>query len=219
MIRCVIFDLDGVLVHTDELHYQSWKRIADEEGVPFDRTINDRLRGVDRMTSLAILLERAGRPYDDVERRRLAERKNDLYRQALATLTPQDAAPGAHELLRDLRARGVKTAVASSSRNAPLLLERLNLRPLLDAVADGNDAAAPKPAPDLFLLAARRSAAAPDDCVVVEDAESGVAGALAAGMRVIGIGPAGRDPRVHRRAADLASLRVEDVVTWPDART
>ncbi|MCL4210020.1 MAG: beta-phosphoglucomutase [Phycisphaeraceae bacterium] len=219
MIRGVIFDLDGVLVHTDELHYQSWKRIADEEGVPFDRTINDRLRGVDRMTSLAILLERAGRPYDDVERRRLAERKNDLYRQALATLTPQDAAPGAHELLRDLRARGVKTAVASSSRNAPLLLERLNLRPLLDAVADGNDAAAPKPAPDLFLLAARRSAAAPDDCVVVEDAESGVAGALAAGMRVIGIGPAGRDPRAHRRAADLASLRVEDVVTWPDART
>lgn len=212
MIRCVIFDLDGVLVHTDELHYRTWKRIADEEGIPVDRSINDRLRGVDRMSSLSILLERAPRSYGEAERNSLADRKNDLYRAALLTLTPADAAPGAHDLLRDLRARGVRTAVASSSRNAPLLLERLNLRHLLDGVADGNDPVRPKPAPDLFLLAADRCGVAPWQCVAVEDAASGIDAALSAGMRVVGLGPARHDQRVHRSAPDLSSLGVDELL-------
>jgi beta-phosphoglucomutase len=117
--RAVIFDLDGVLVSTDELHYRAWQRLADEEGIPFDRGVNRRLRGVGRMESLEIMLERSPRPYAPHEEAALADRKNRYYRESLKTLTPGDVLPGVWQILRGLKARGVKVAVASSSRNAP----------------------------------------------------------------------------------------------------
>ncbi|MFG0283830.1 MAG: beta-phosphoglucomutase [Phycisphaerales bacterium JB039] len=205
-IEAIIFDLDGVLVTTDELHYRGWKAIADAEGIPFTREDNHRLRGVSRMESLDILLEKAQRPYSDDEKRQLAERKNAIYVQSLASLGPGALLPGAPETLRALRARGIKVAVASSSRNARTIIDRLGFGPLLDVIVDGADAARSKPAPDLFLTAAERLGAEPAACIVIEDATAGVEAAVAAGMAVIAVGAAAGDPRALRSAPSLAEL-------------
>jgi beta-phosphoglucomutase len=117
-IKAVIFDLDGVIVSTDEFHYQAWKRLADEERIPFDRRINQRLRGVSRMASLDILLEKARRRYSEGEKTEMADRKNAIYRRLLDRLTPDDILPGFAALFSELKASGIKAAVASSSRNA-----------------------------------------------------------------------------------------------------
>lgn len=212
MIKGVIFDLDGVLVTTDELHYQAWKQMADREGIPFDRAINQRLRGVGRMESLDIILERAPRPITDPEKQALATQKNDSYRALLQQLTPADLLPGAVEIVTALRARGILTAIGSSSRNTPLILDRLGLTPLFDAVADGNDITRSKPDPEVFLLAAKRLGLPPESCVVIEDAVAGIEAARRAGMQVYGIGTPETLPGVPRLATGLAHVTVEDLL-------
>lgn len=211
MIRGVIFDLDGVLVTTDDLHYRAWKEMADREGIYFDRTINERLRGVSRMESLAIILERATRDYSGAEREALATFKNDRYRELLKTLSPKDLLPGALEAVEALRARGVRTAIGSSSKNTPLILDRLGIRDRFDAVADGNDISKSKPDPEVFLLAAERMGLPAKACLVVEDAVAGIEAARRAGMAILGIGTPeslpGVDPVVRcLRDADLKHL-------------
>ena len=212
MISGIIFDLDGVIVSTDEFHYQGWQRLADEEGIHFDRAINERLRGVSRMESLAILLERAAKPYSPAERETMATRKNEYYRQLLQRITPRDILPGVLPLLAALKQAGLKTAIASSSRNCPVILERIGLQDEFDAVADGNHIKNSKPDPEIFLLAAQRIGLPPADCLVVEDAEAGVTGALAAGMKVLAVGSAATDIRAHLRAADLTGVTVAQLV-------
>jgi beta-phosphoglucomutase len=213
MIRGVIFDLDGVLVSTDELHYRAWKQLADAEGIPFDRRINHRLRGVSRMASLEIILERASRAYSAAEKSAMADRKNASYRELLETLTPADALPGARELLDALRVRGIKMAIASSSRNTPRILERLGWSGAFDAVADGNDIARSKPDPEVFLLAAQRLGVPPTDCLVVEDAAAGIEGARRAGMAVFGIGTPETLPGVKHLAPDLSHVTADELMT------
>ena len=154
-IKGVIFDLDGVLCSTDECHYLAWKELADSLGIPFDETINRRLRGVSRMESLDIILQAAGR----------------------ATLN-------------ELRRRWLRLDVGSSSKNTPLILQRLGLEDWFDAVADGNDITRSKPDPEVFLLAAERLRLPPGECMVVEDADAGIEAALAGGFIPAGIGPA-----------------------------
>lgn len=127
MIRGVIFDLDGVLVSTDEMHFRGWKQMADEEGIYFDKQINHRLRGVSRMASLAIILERSERQYTDDQKAALAERKNGYYCGFLEELTEADTLPGARETLTELRRRDIKTALASASRNAPTIIKKIAL--------------------------------------------------------------------------------------------
>jgi len=210
--RGVIFDLDGVLVSTDELHYRAWKELADREGIPFDREVNHRLRGVGRMESLEIILERAPRPYTDDQRRAMAAAKNERYRELLASLTPSDLLPGAAEIVEKLRRRGIRTAVASSSRNAPMILERTGLAGRFDAVVDGGDITRTKPDPEIFLLAARRMGLAPAECVVVEDAPAGIEAARRAGMAYYGIGSPRSLPGVERVAPSLAEVDVVDLV-------
>lgn len=212
MKRGVIFDLDGVLVSTDELHYRAWKELADREGIPFDREANHRLRGVSRMESLEIILERASRPYTDEQKQAMAAAKNDRYRELLATLTPCDLLPGAAEIVENLRRKGIRTAVASSSRNAPLILERTGLAGRFDAVVDGRDIARTKPHPEIFLLAARRLGLTPAECVVVEDAPAGIEAARRAGMAYYGIGSARSLPGVERVAPSLAQVDPADLV-------
>ena len=211
-VRAVIFDLDGVLVSTDEFHYRAWQRLADEEGIAFDRRANRRLRGVGRMESLEIMLERAPRPYAPEEKAALAERKNRYYRESLEALAPGDVLPGVREVLRALKARGVKVAVASSSRNAPEILRRTGLADVADATADGNDITHSKPDPEVFLVAAARLGLAPAECLVVEDAASGVEAAAAAGMRSLAIGAAAGHPQADRSADDLASITVDEML-------
>ncbi len=212
-IEAVIFDLDGVLVSTDEYHYQGWKRLADEEGILFTREDNHRQRGVSRMASLEVLLEKAVTTYNDAQKKAMASRKNAYYCSLLETLQPSDVLPGARELLEELRAKAIRLAVGSSSGNTPLIMEKVDLTHYFDAVADGNDISRSKPDPEVFLLAAKRLALPFEACVVVEDAEAGVEAARRAGMRVYAIGPAARHPDVVSRSENLSGVRADAVLT------
>lgn len=139
VMRGAIFDLDGVLVSTDEFHYQGWARLAAEEGIPFTREDNHRQRGVSRRESLEILLEKSTRTYTEEQKREMAARKNAYYVECLQNLTPADTLPGARQVLEVLRQAGIKLAVGSSSRNTPLIMAKTDLQRYFDAVADGND--------------------------------------------------------------------------------
>jgi beta-phosphoglucomutase len=204
--RAVIFDLDGVIVSTDAMHYQAWRSVADDEGIYFDEKINNRLRGVSRMESLEIILERAARPYSQAEKQRLADTKNARYVGLLQGLSPSDVPQEVTTVLNTLRAGGIKIAVGSSSRNAPLILKQIGLQDAFDAVADGNDIERSKPAPDVFLVAAHRLEVAPEECLVVEDAEAGIKAAKAAGMRAAAVGDAVRSPEADYRFKGIGDL-------------
>jgi len=211
MLNAVIFDLDGVLLSTDEQHYQAWLQIAREEGIPFDRDINERLRGVSRMASLEIILERAAKHYDEETKQSLALRKNSLYVDLIQTLTPSDMLPGAMDNLQELRKAGVLVAIGSSSRNTKHILQRIGLSDYFDAIADGNDIRHSKPDPEVFLTAMQRLGKTPGECLVVEDAEAGVEAALAAEMRVLGVGSASRSKKA---TACVASLDGFSILRW-----
>ena len=169
----VIFDLDGVICFSDKYHYQAWKAVADKLGIYFDETINNRLRGVSRMDSLEIILERYDGKLTAQEKEALAEEKNALYRRLLANMSPADLSAEVKETLDALRGMGLKLAIGSSSKNTPFILERIGLDHFFDVVVDGNCIQHSKPDPEVFLTAAERLHVAPIDCLVVEDAISG----------------------------------------------
>jgi kojibiose phosphorylase len=208
----LIFDLDGVLTDTAELHYQSWQWLMDEMRIPFDRQKNEALRGLSREESLETILgDRAGE-FTPEQKAEITRRKNDNYVSRVGKMTPADLLPGAVELLKELRRRGVPVAVASSSRNAEAVLERLGIRSQLDALVDGNDVPDSKPNPRVFLVAAKRLGVPPERCVVVEDAASGVEAALMAGMRVVGLGPKERVGRAHRVEPALSAVSADELL-------
>lgn len=212
MIEAVLFDLDGVLVRTDGLHYLAWKQIADAESIFFDERINDRLRGVSRMESLEIILERARRTYGSAEKQALAERKNAIYRDLLMGMGPGDVLPGVGPVLDGLRAAGIKIAVGSSSKNAGTILDRCDLARLFDAVVDGNDISHSKPHPEVFLLAASRLGVPPARCLVVEDAMAGIEAARNAGMRYVGVGTPETMPGVSPLIGGLADVDADRLI-------
>ena len=212
MLRGVILDLDGVIVSTDDFHYRGWQHLADEEGIPFDRTINERLRGVSRMESLAIVLENAEKTYSEEQKIAMATRKNDYYRGLLAsTLSTDDLLPGVMPFLEACRAAGLKLAIGSSSRNSPTILERIGLSEYFDATADGNDITNSKPDPEVFLIAAESLGLSPAECLVVEDAEAGVTAAIAAGMECLAVGFAAGDSRAVLSANGLDDVSVHQI--------
>ena len=186
----VIFDLDGVICYTDEYHYRAWKTIADSIGVPFDRTVNNRLRGVSRMASLDIILEQSSCPFSQAEKDALADQKNELYKHLLAEMTPEDLPAEVRETLDTLRKKGYLLAIGSSSRNTPFILQQIGLAGFFDAVSDGNNITHSKPDPEVFLKAAQMLHAEPSHCLVVEDAVSGAQAAHAGGMKAACVGDA-----------------------------
>ena len=211
-LQGVIFDLDGVITDTAEYHYRAWQRLADEEGLAFDRQVNEQLRGVSRRASLEIILKHAGVTLDEPGIAERMERKNRYYVDMLDEITPRDLLPGARELIEELRANGVKVAIGSASKNTPTVLDRLGIRDLMDAVADGNNVQEPKPAPDVFLKAAELLGVPPAFCAVIEDAAAGVDAALNAKMWAVGVGPEERVGHAHARfecleGVTLAALR------------
>lgn len=210
MIRAFIFDLDGVLTDTSEFHYLAWKRLADEEGIPFSREDNEALRGVSRHESLRLLLK--GRTLPPAQFEEWAERKNRYYLELINQISPRNLLPGAVEFLQALQKAGLKRAIASSSKNARLVVERLNLLPWVDVLVDGTMVDRSKPAPDLFLKAAELLGEHPEACVVVEDAEAGIEAARAAGMRVIGIGPYERVGKADLVISGLNALGPEEIL-------
>ncbi len=187
-LRCVIFDLDGVLTRTSDLHYQAWARLAHELGLPFDRRLNERLKGVSRRESLSIILSHAGVTRDEREQERLAERKNGYYRELLKQLGPDGLAPGARALLGELRAEGIRTAIASVSHNVWEIVERLGIRDAVDLIVDPAEVVKGKPDPEIFLRAAEALGIDPEDCAGVEDAQAGIDAIRAARMLAIGVG-------------------------------
>jgi beta-phosphoglucomutase len=216
VIQAFIFDLDGVLTDTAEYHFTAWKRLADEEGLPFSRQDNEHLRGVSRRESLMLILN--DRPYPEDKIQEMMARKNSYYLEFIQEISPADLLPGAKELLEEIRRAGLKSAIGSASKNARQVLESLGIQTLLDAVSDGSSVERQKPAPDLFLHSAGQLSLPPSACVVVEDAEAGIAAARAGGFRTIGIGPASRvgeadlilpsleNARLPQLLADLARL-------------
>ena len=189
--KAIIFDLDGVICFTDKYHYLAWKALADELGIYFDETINNRLRGVSRMASFEIILERyEGEPLTDEQKVACAEKKNTLYREMLKNMTPADLSDEVKNTLDALRAKGLKLAIGSSSKNTPFILERIGLAGYFDAISDGNNITHSKPDPEVFLKAAEYLGMDPKDCLVVEDAEAGVEAAFAGGMEAAALGDA-----------------------------
>lgn len=186
----VIFDLDGVICFTDKFHYEAWKAMADEIGVYFDETINNRLRGVSRMASLDIILERADRTYTQEEKEALAERKNNNYKKLLEKMNPADLSKEVKTTLDTLRSMGCLLAIGSSSKNAKFILKQLGLEGYFDAISDGTNITRSKPDPQVFQMAAQFLNLRPEECLVVEDAVAGIDAAKDGGFAAAGLGEA-----------------------------
>lgn len=213
--RVAIFDLDGVLVDSARLHFIAWKRIAEELGIAFSEHDNEALKGVDRMQSLALILKKGDLTLERAEQERIAARKNSHYLDLVAGLRPDDLLPGARELVLAARAAGMGCALASASRNAPLLLHKVGLDGAFDFIADPGQYR-PKPAPDLFLAGANALGAVPQACIGFEDSVAGIAAILAAGMLAVGIGAAQTLGAAHivydsTAAIDLGALLARQV--------
>jgi beta-phosphoglucomutase len=194
--QAAIFDLDGVLVDSAKAHFVAWRRLAGELGIAFTEEDNEALKGLDRMASLRTILALGGRTVADDVMAALAARKNEHYLDLARQMSPADQLPGAEQLVRLARMSGLKCAVASASRNAPLLLERVGFAPLFDFVADSGAIAHGKPAPDIFLACSGALGVAPGACLAFEDAAAGIEAIIAAGMFPVGIG----DPAILKGA-------------------
>lgn len=187
-IAAVIFDLDGVITNTVYFHYLSWQQLADEEGIPFDQLTHDRgMLGLNREDALCYLL--GDRKIDSSQQQLLLKRKNDYYLELINELGSEHLLPGIGNLLTELHATNIKIALGSSSKNAELVLQRLGIRHFFNFIADGHSVQRLKPAPDVFLYAARSISIEPHQCLVIEDAPAGIAAGLTAGMWVLGVGP------------------------------
>lgn len=189
MINGVIFDLDGVLVSTDEMHFMAWKKLAEELGIDkFTKEDNKKQKGVSRMESLDVVLSKGNRTYTEEEKEELAERKNTYYKELLEELNEDGILPGAKECLKMLRQKGILIGIGSVSKNAPLILERTGLINYVDKVSCGLDITRSKPDPQVFEVAADKLGLKYEECLVVEDSSAGVVAGKAANMKVLGVG-------------------------------
>lgn len=186
----IIFDLDGVICHTDSYHYQAWKQLANKLGIYFDEEINNLLRGVSRMESLEIILRNYDGELTSNEKIAYAEEKNNIYKELLKQMSPADLSSEVKDTLCRLREKGVKLAIGSSSKNAKFILERIGLEGFFDEISDGNNITNSKPDPEVFLKAAQMLGVEPETCLVVEDAVAGIQAAIAANMDSAAIGDA-----------------------------
>jgi beta-phosphoglucomutase len=210
--KAIIFDLDGVLTDTSEYHYLAWKRLADEEGIPFTRQDNDEhLRGVSRRESLMYILR--GRNVSEAQIQEMMDRKNRYYNEMIKSMTPKDLVAGGRDLLREIREAGIKVAIASGSKNCRIVLEHLEIMDYLDGVADGYSVANSKPAPDLFVYAAGLVQVPTPDCLGVEDADAGIEAIKTAGMQALGIGPQERFHRADKVMPTLANTHLQDLLS------
>lgn len=206
----IIFDLDGVICFTDKYHYAAWKALADRLGIYFDEKINDRLRGVSRMASLEIVLERSEKSYTSAEKQAFAEEKNANYRKLLAAMSPADITKEVRGTLEELKKRGYRLAVGSSSKNTPLILERTDTKKYFDAVSDGNNIVRSKPDPEVFVKAAEMLGRPPSECLVVEDALAGIEAGRRGGFSTAALGgdaaPSGKADFVLRGFSNILDI-------------
>jgi len=209
--KAIIFDLDGVLTDTSEYHYKAWKRLADEEGIPFTHQENDEyLRGVSRRESLMYIIR--GRNYSEAQIQEMMDRKNRYYNEMITSMSPQDLVTGGRDLLSEIRNAGIKVAIASGSKNCRLVLEHLDIMSYLDGIADGYSVVNSKPAPDLFVYAAGLVQVPTLACLGVEDADAGIEAIKTAGMQALAIGPKERFHKADKVLPTLASMHLTDML-------
>lgn len=211
-IRACIFDLDGVIVDTASHHFVAWQNLAEELGVPFSAEDNEALKGVSRVDSLEYILRKGGLVLDPATKVQLMDRKNAHYLELARKTSPSDALPGVVELIHELRSQGIKVALGSSSKNAEMILTRLALLDAFDTLVDGNHITLSKPDPEVFLMGAKALALAPEECLVFEDAQSGIDAANAGGFPVIGIGNQGSLTGAAAVIAGFATKSWQDVL-------
>jgi beta-phosphoglucomutase len=210
MIKGVIFDLDGVLVSTDEIHYKAWKKLAEElEIMDFTKEDNYLQKGVSRMESLEVVLRKGARVYTEAEKLVLAERKNNYYIEFLQEISTEVVLPHVVDTLAMLRKQGILTGVGSASKNTPLILKKSELESYIDQVSCGLDITRSKPDPEVFLVAAKKLELKNDECLVVEDSAAGIVAAKAANMKSLGVGP-----EYKQLGADYQSLTLQSEVDW-----
>ena len=205
-MKAVIFDLDGVICFTDKYHYIAWKKLADKNEIYFDEEINNRLRGVSRMDSLEIILEQAQMQYTDAEKDAMAAEKNDTYVELLKEMSPKDLSDEVKNTLEELRNRGYKLAIGSSSKNTKMILGQIGLGDFFDAISDGTNITKSKPDPEVFLKAAQFIGEQPADCLVVEDAKAGIQAAFDGGFKSAGLGEATEHPNVTYKMNSFKDL-------------
>lgn len=204
LVKAVIFDLDGVLVTTDELHYRAWKALADELEIKgFTKEDNIRQRGVSRMASLEVVLEKTDKQFTQEEKIELADKKNEIYVRSLDSLSPLDLLPGVNEFIKFLSDKKIKTAIGSASKNTPLILEKTEIKNKFDAISCGLDTSKSKPDPEVFLIAAEKLGVEPNECVVIEDSDAGIQAAKAGGMYAVAVGAAVNNMLADYRADSL----------------
>jgi beta-phosphoglucomutase len=211
LIKAAIFDLDGVIVDTAHYHYLAWKQLANELGINLTLEDNERLKGVSRMRSLDIILEIGSVQLDPRQKEILADKKNSWFIDYIEQMQPSEVFPGVTDLIKELRRKGIKVGLASSSKNAPRVLDLLQIRPLFDVIVDGTMIIHSKPDPEIFLLASQKLALDPAECVVFEDAEAGVEAAVRAGMKCIGVGDVAHLKMANRVIKKTADFSFDDL--------
>lgn len=205
-MKGIVFDLDGVICFTDKFHYRAWKKLTDRLGIYFDEEINNRLRGVSRMASLDIILERSDEKYTEEEKLALAEEKNETYKELLVQMSPDDLSDEVRDTLMELRNRGYKLAIGSSSKNTRTILGRIGLGDFFDEISDGTNISKSKPDPEVFLKAAEFIGEKPEDCLVVEDAMAGIEAAFRGGFKSAGLGEANNHEYVTYKMNSISDL-------------
>ena len=209
--QAILFDLDGVLTDTSEYHYQAWKHLADDEGIPFTHEENDaHLRGVGRRESLGYIIR--GRQYSEEQIQEMMTRKNNYYNDLIKQMTPKELVEGGRELLEEIRKAGIKTSTASASKNCRIVLERLDIVNYFDGIADGYSVSNSKPAPDIFVYAAGLVNVPTSACLGVEDADAGIEAIKAAGMQALAIGPVERFHKADKVIPDMVIKRLQDLL-------
>lgn len=210
MIKAAIFDLDGVIVDTAHYHFLAWKRLGQELGVDLTEKDNEKLKGVSRMQSLQIILDLGKINLAKERKESLANRKNEWFVDYVEAMKPDEIFPGVKKLIGDIRKKGIKVALASSSKNAPRVVELLGISDLFDVIVDGSMIIDTKPDPEIFLLTAQKLNIKPKDCVVFEDAEAGVEAAVRAGMKCVGVGSENLS-KANKVVSKTADFKIEEL--------
>ena len=190
ILKAVIFDLDGVVTDSAKYHYLAWKSLADELGIPFDEEYNEKLKGISRTESLELILKNGNSEtkYSASEKEKLADRKNEHYKELIKEIKPSDMFPGIENFLSELKSHNIKTALASVSKNANFIIKQLQAEKYFDYIADAASVPNTKPFPDIFLVCAKNLGIQPSECIGIEDAKSGIEAIHRAGMLAVGVG-------------------------------
>ena len=211
MHRGLLFDLDGVIVDTAKYHYIAWKELADELGISFTKEDNERLKGVSRIRSFEIILEIGNRKMDEEEKKRYCIQKNDIYLKYIRKMHEEEILPGVREFLKSAREKGYKVALGSASKNAELILSRLNLEKYFDEIIDGTKVSRAKPDPEVFVKGAQALGLKPEECIVFEDAVEGIRAAHAGSMKAVGIGTKEALPEADYHMQGFVEVSIEEI--------